>query len=504
MNITMNQLEKSFARISALDHATAILDWDEAVVMPSQSGEARAAAQSELKIIKHEILTNPKLYELVLNLECKNIALDPWELANLREIKKLILRANSVEKDLIEAQSIATSECQQNWKVMRDDNNWKSFLPLFEKIVHLSREEVAQRSKSSEPSGYDCLLDQFSPGISSNQISEIFNQVKLFLPELTQEILDFQMKTDRTLLDSSKEHLSASIDSQKNLGLSLMTSLGFDFTKGRLDTSHHPFCGGTPHDVRITTRYSQTDFIESLMGVIHETGHALYEQNLPERWTHQPVGMARGMDIHESQSLFFENCIGRNKHFFKFMFPIIKNNLFKNKDSSIPLSQIIFDRLHQVKKSLIRVNADEVTYPMHIILRFEIERDLILGKLEAKDLPEVWDLKMQEYLGLSTKNDFKNGCMQDIHWPSGAFGYFPSYSLGAIFASQLFSTIKKEDTNFNENLSQGNLTFIKNWLRNKVWSQGSLYTSQELIFKATGENLNPVYFKNYLREKYLE
>lgn len=493
------QLEKSFDRMNALDHATAILDWDESVMMPTHSGGARASAQSELKVMKHEILTNPHLLELIHNAEAAQLTSTPWEQANLREMKRAILRARAVEKDLVEAYSLASSECQQAWRTLRSENNWKDFLPLFNNLVNLAKQEASQRAQVMNLPEYDCLLEQYSPGMNSQTISTLFDQIKLFLPPLIQEIIEHQ----KSMSSLTATHPSTSIESQQELGLAVMTSLGFDFSKGRLDTSHHPFCGGVSQDVRITTRYSNTNFIESLMGVIHETGHALYEQNLPEKWARQPVGMARGMDIHESQSLFFENFIGRNKQFFQFLFPMIKNYLFKNTDPSSTLATTIYHRLNQVKNSLIRVNADEATYPMHIILRYEIERDLISNKLAAKDIPEIWDAKMQSYLGISTKNDFKNGCLQDIHWPSGAFGYFPSYSLGSMFAAQIFFTLKKKMPSFYENLSQGNLTPVKEWLKNKIWSQGSQLSSPEIILNSTGENLNPLYLKNYLREKYL-
>lgn len=494
-----HKLEKSFDRITALDHAAAILDWDESVMMPSQSGSARASAQSELKVMKHEILTNPHLLELIHTAEAAQLTSTPWEQANLREMKRTILRACAVEKDLVEAYSLASSECQQAWRVLRSENNWKDFFPLFEKLVNLAKHEASQRAQVMKMSEYDCLLEQFSPGIDSQMISSLFDQVKLFLPPLIQEIVDHQKS-----IDLAAALPSASIDSQKELGLAIMASLGFDFSRGRLDTSHHPFCGGVPQDVRITTRYNNSNFIGSLMGVLHETGHALYEQNLPEKWIRQPVGMSRGMDIHESQSLFFENYIGRSNQFFQFLFPMIKSYLFNNTESPSNLEQTIFHRLNRVKKSFIRVDADEATYPMHIILRYEIERDLITNKLQAKDLPDIWDAKMQSYLGLSTKNDFKNGCMQDVHWPSGAFGYFPSYSLGSMFAAQIFSTLKNELPEFNNHLQQGNLSPVKDWLKNKIWSQGSLMSSPDIILNSTGENLNPLHFKNYLREKYLD
>ncbi len=491
------KLEKYFHRIHQLDHASAILGWDEAVMMPASSGDVRAEAQAELKVIRHETLLNPEIQELTLELENQQSSLSVWQQANLREIKRALLNARAIKKELVESLSLANSRCEQGWRQLRKENNWKDFLPLLDQVVKLNREEAAQRGSVLNLSPYDSLLDQFSPGVSCQEITLVFNQLKTFLPSLIEKIMEHQKA--QNIISAPTD---IPIEQQKKLGLEVMKILGFNFNRGRLDVSHHPFCGGVPQDVRITTRYSTSSFLESLTGVIHETGHALYEQNLPAEWKSQPVGCARGMDIHESQSLLFENYIGANIHFLKFLTPIIKNQL-SSSHSSFWEPQNLFNYYTRVKPSLIRVSADEVTYPMHIILRFEIERDLIEKKIEVKDIPEIWDDQMQKYLGLSTKNNFKDGCMQDVHWPSGAFGYFPSYSLGALFAAQLFTKMKKTFPTLEQNLELGDLSSLKNWLREHIWSMGSLCTSPELIVKATGEKLNPIYFKNYIEEKYL-
>lgn len=492
-----SKLEKHFYRIHQIDHASAILGWDEAVMMPQGSGDARAKALAELKVLSHESLVSPELQNLVYESELEINNLTDWQRANLREIKHTVLSARSIKKDLVEAISLANSRCEQRWRKLREENNWKDFLPLLQQVINLSRDEASQRSEVLHLSPYDSLIDQFSPGITSQEISLLFDEIKIFLPPLIDKITANQRN-----LPSILEPRHISIEDQKILGLEVMKSLGFDFNRGRLDVSHHPFCGGVPQDVRITTRYNSNQFLGSLNGVIHETGHALYEQNLPLEWASQPVGLARGMDIHESQSLFFENYIGSNFNFLCFLSKLIRKTLNLNHESYFEPKNI-YQLRNQVKPSYIRVNADEVTYPIHIIIRYEIERDLIENKINAKDIPEIWDFQMQKNLGLSTKNNFKDGCMQDVHWPSGAFGYFPSYTLGSIIAAQLFSKIQKTIPNLNSNLESGNLFEIKDWLKNNIWTFGRFYNSSELIIKSTGEKINPVYFKNYIEDKYL-
>lgn len=493
-----SQLEKFFARLHSLDHASAILMWDEAVMMPSGSGDARAETLAELKVMRHEILVSSELSDLVAQADDEKQSLNAWQQANVREMKSAVAKARAVEKRLVEAISLATSRCEQSWRVLRHDNNWKDFFPLFEKVVSLSREEATQRADFSGMPAYDCLLDQFSPGLTSPQIDELFGQIKAFLPDLIQRIVEQQKSipiicSDRTF----------SIESQKALGLTVMKALGFNFSQGRLDVSHHPFCGGVPQDVRITTRYNTDNFIESLMGVVHETGHACYEQGLPKEWLKQPVGLARGMHLHESQSLLYEVYIGRSRAFLKHIYPLILKHLNGSTNEPFWTFDNIYGTINQVKQTYIRVNADEVTYPAHVVLRYELERDLIGGKIETKDLPELWDQKMKSYLGLSTAGNDRDGCMQDMHWPSGAFGYFPSYSIGALIAAQIYSTLERAIPNLEGHISSGQLHPIHQWLENHIWRHGSFSSFNDLILQATGEPLNTSYFKKHIEKKYL-
>ena len=280
-----------------------------------------------------------------------------------------------------------------------------------------------------------------------------------------------------------------------------MKFLNFDFDHGRLDVSMHPFCGGVPTDVRITTRYDDSDFVQSLMGTVHETGHARYEQGLPKEFAGLPVGQARSMGIHESQSLFFEMQLGRSAEFIAQLSPLVAKH-FTQADPKIIESSNLQKIYTRVNPDFIRVDADEATYPAHVILRYEIERDLMNGKIEYSDIPELWDTKMQQYLGLSTKGNYKNGCMQDIHWTDGSFGYFPSYTLGAMYAAQFMAAMKKE-VNVAEQISQGNLEPIFAWLDKNIWKKASLFSTDELVKQATGDVLNAEFFKTHLESRYL-
>jgi carboxypeptidase Taq len=279
-----------------------------------------------------------------------------------------------------------------------------------------------------------------------------------------------------------------------------MKLLGFDFEGGRLDVSVHPFCGGVPEDVRITTRYSEDDFARSLMAVIHETGHARYEQGLPRETLGQPVGRARSAGIHESQSLAFEMQVARHPAFLRRIGPLIREHLG---DQPALSDDNLIRRYRSVMPGLIRVEADELCYPAHIILRFEIERALVDGEIEPEDIPALWDGKMRDYLGLDTRGNFRDGCMQDVHWAEGLMGYFPSYTLGAMCAAQYFAAMRRATPDLDERIGAGDLRPVIDWLRANIWQQGSRHETDELLQRATGEALNPAHFRAHLEARYL-
>ena len=279
-----------------------------------------------------------------------------------------------------------------------------------------------------------------------------------------------------------------------------MKSLQFDFNHGRLDSSHHPFCNGIPQDIRITTRYSEEEFITSLLGICHETGHALYEQGLPQKWVSQPVGAIHSMAMHESQSLLIEMQVCRSPAYFQFLLPLIQQEFGKNETLT---ADNLFKLITRVTPSLIRVDADEVTYPLHVIMRYELEKGLFKGELALRDLPQHWDELMRKYLGLSTQGNDKDGVMQDVHWPSGAFGYFPAYTLGRLIAAQFFEAFSRSHPHFDKEVQQGNFQALIVWLRKHIHESASLLDTAALLKQVTGKNLESQHFINHIKQRYL-
>jgi carboxypeptidase Taq len=287
---------------------------------------------------------------------------------------------------------------------------------------------------------------------------------------------------------------------QQALCRRVVAMLGFDFDAGRLDTSTHPFSGGVPEDVRLTTRYREDEFLPALMGTVHETGHGRYEQSRPREWITQPVSQARSMAIHESQSLAFEMQLGSHPGFAKVISPLLVQ-AFGDQPAFEPGN--LYALMTRVKRGLIRVDADEVTYPAHIILRYEIERPLIEGEIEPEDVPALWDTKMAELLHLDTRGNFKDGPLQDVHWPEAIFGYFPCYSLGAMYAAQWFAAMRRAMPDLDARIGRGDFGGAFDWLRDNIWLQGSRWSTDELAIRASGEVLNPAHFKAHLEARYL-
>nr|MDQ2994138.1 carboxypeptidase M32 [Pseudomonadota bacterium] len=327
-------------------------------------------------------------------------------------------------------------------------------------------------------------------GFNQSIIDPIFARLKTELPHRINDILSQQ--TSDPILEITGNF---PIDQQRQLGLELMQALGFNFNHGRLDVSHHPFCGGVPSDVRITTRYNESEFITSVMAVCHETGHARYEQGLPVAWRSQPVGKALGMAIHESQSLLIEMYACRSAAFMQFLSPLIKRH-FGDQPYYNPAN--LLKHYTRVKPGFIRVDADALTYPLHVILRYELEQQLFNDQLTIKDLPDAWNQKMQQYLGLSTVNNYKDGVMQDVHWPAGLFGYFPSYTLGSLIAAQLFAAALKQHPTIETQLSQGDFTTLFSWLNQHVHSRGSSVSPATLLQDATGSALDPSFYLKHI------
>ena len=490
--MSYSALTQHFQQQYHLQHIAAICGWDQATMMPAGGNQARAQAMSTLAVLSHQQLQAPQLADWFA--AAKTESLTAEQALSLSAMQRQWRDATMLPSDLVGAFSLAGSRCEHAWRSLRPTNDWAGFLPLFEEVLNLSRQVATARAEVLGLSRYDSLLEQFEPGMRTATLDPLFAGVKQWLPDLITQVQAKQ--ANHKVLQPIGPFATAN---QKALGLEVMKLLGFDFDHGRLDVSAHPFCGGVSEDVRLTTRYDENDVAQALMGIIHETGHARYEQGLPEPWRSLPVGQARSMGIHESQSLFFEMQLARHPAFIAKLSPLLQQQFGEQAALSPDNLATLYTR---VQPGFIRVDADELTYPAHVMLRYEIERDLIEGKLQAKELPERWDQLMQQYLGLSTQGNYKDGCMQDIHWTDGSFGYFPSYTLGAMYAAQQAQAMQRELGSFEQLISQ-DLPSIFDWLQRNIWQHASLLDTDALITQACGQPLTASAFKLHLEQRYL-
>lgn len=491
-----DELETRFHRLYALRQAVAMLQWDWAAMMPTGGAEARSEQIAAIKVVCHGVISEPAVSDLLDRAESDAKGLDSWQQANLAEMRRQWIHEAALEARLVEALSKASSACESVWREARPKNDFAAVLPKLETVLALVKEVGAAKAARLGCSVYDALLDEYEPDGKAAEIEPVFDHLTRVLPALRERVLARQAAAGPFVRPEGR----FPVEQQKALGLAVMKTLGFDFGHGRLDTSAHPFCGGTPDDVRITTRYDEADFVKALMGVIHETGHAQYERGLPARWRFQPVGQARGMSVHESQSLLMEMQAGRSRQFLEYLAPLAREHL----GGSGPAWDA--DNLHrlytEVKPGLIRVDADEVTYPSHVILRFRLERALIAGDLALADLPGAWNAAMQELIGVVPPSD-RDGCMQDIHWYDGAWGYFPTYTLGAMTAAQLFDAACRATPGLLDAIGRGDFAPLLGWLRAHVHGDGSRLSTRELLISATGRPLDPTVFERHLETRYL-
>lgn len=480
-------------RLHRLAHLQAIAQWDQAANMPANGNEARSLALAEMDGLLHQLATDPALKGLLDSAAAE--PLDETQRANLREIRRAWRAANALPQALVQAKSLANNRCEHAWRTQRPANDWAGFAPNLREVLKIARQEAECLSQSAGLSKYDALLDLYEPGMRGADVERAFAPLRGWLPGLIRDVTARQAA--ETVIEPVGPFPTAA---QKALGLDAMKLMGFNFAAGRLDESTHPFCGGVPEDVRMTTRYREDNFLPSLMGTIHETGHGRYEQGLPRELLGQPIARARSMGIHESQSLSFEMQLGSHPAFAGLLSPLLVQHFGEQ-------PAFATDNLHRlltrVQPGLIRVDADEVTYPAHILLRFDIERALIEGDAEVDDIPALWDGKMAELLGLDTRGNFKDGPMQDVHWPAGLFGYFPCYTLGAMYAAQWFATMRAQQPALDAQIAHGELGGVFDWLRTNVWQNASRYETPELVQRASGEALNPAHFEAHLRSRYL-
>ncbi len=488
-----DELTRTWTRLHRFGHLYSMASWDRAAMMPPKGSEARALALAEMDALLHRMRTDPGLAALLARAGAE--PLDAAARANLREIRRDWMCSNALPPALVEAKSLATSRCEHAWRQQRPADDWAGYLANLREVVRLVREEAKCLAAASGLSPYDSLMDRFEPGMTSVEVASLFGDLQTWLPGLIGAVRDRQASA------SVIEPVGPfPVAAQRAMSLEVMAMLDFDFEAGRLDESAHPFSGGVPEDTRLTTRYREDDFVQSLMGTIHETGHARYEQNLPRESLDQPIARARSMAIHESQSLSFEMQLGRSAGFIAGVAPLLARHFGDQPAFDTGNLQRLLTR---VEPGLIRVDADELTYPAHVILRFDIERRLIDGEIEADDIPALWDEGMASLLGVDTSGNFRDGCMQDVHWSAGLFGYFPCYTLGAMYAAQWFAAIRRDTPDLDGRIVAGDFAPVFDWLRARIWQQASRWTTAELAANASGERLNPLHFRRHLEARYL-
>jgi len=492
------ELEERFRRLALVREAAGVLQWDMAAVMPAGGAAARADQLAELREIAHAMLADRALGDLLARAEeeAASGALDEWRRANVREMRREWRHATAVPGDLVRRHSVAVSQCEIEWRERRAANDFAGLLPRLRLVLELTREVAGARASALGTSPYDALLDEYEPGGSSREIDRVFADVVAWLPDLVERAIERQARSP------APPPLAGPFpaEAQKRLAERVMSALGFDFAHGRLDTSHHPFCGGVPEDVRITTRWSESDFLRGLMAVVHETGHGLYERALPAAWRRQPVGGARGMSVHESQSLLVEMQLGRSRAFADFLAPLAAAAFGATGPAWSAAS--LHAHATRVARSLIRVDADEVTYPGHVILRYRLEKAMIAGDLDPAELPGAWRDGMRELVGAAPPDD-RDGCLQDIHWYGGSWGYFPTYTLGAMTAAQLFDAARRALPDLPGAVARGDFAPLRAWLAENVHGLASLLPTQELLARATGRELDPATFRRHLETRYL-
>ena len=488
-----DEIAAHYTRLHHFQHLASMAWWDQAANMPPKGNEARAAALAEMAALMHRLRTDASLAARIERAEQETLS--DLQRANLREIRRDWTHATALPESLVQKRQLASSRCEHAWRTQRPAGDWAGFVENFRPVLAIAREEAALLAERSGLRKYDALMDRFEPGMTCATVDRVFGTVRQWLPGLIERVIAKQSR--ETVIDAVGPFPLAA---QRALCERVVRLLGFDFEAGRLDVSTHPFSGGVPEDVRLTTRYREDDFLPSLMGTIHETGHGRYEQMRPREWLGQPVSEARSMGIHESQSQSFERQLGSHPGFAQLLAPLLREAFG---DQPAFEAGNLWRLLTRVKRGLIRVDADEVTYPAHVIARYEIERPLIEGEIEPEDIPALWDAKMAELLGLDTRGNFADGPMQDVHWPEALFGYFPCYSLGAMYAAQWFAAMRRATPDLDARIARGDLAAVFDWLRDNIWSQASRWSTDELALRASGEVLNPAHFKAHLEARYL-
>ncbi|MFO0830987.1 MAG: carboxypeptidase M32 [Phycisphaerales bacterium] len=511
-----NELCKLHRDAASLGSVGALLNWDQETYMPPAGADNRAEQQALLAGIVHERRTSKRLGDLLAQCEQdKHLNADPATAANLREMRRDYDHATKLPGELVEEIAKVTSQSQEVWKVARQKSDFASFQPMLDKVVGLMRRKAECLGTPAGGELYDALLDEYEPGTSARHIEAVFTPLR---KDLTQLICAVAEKTGGPMPGGAKPSRAVKkkvkIDTrcleekvepalQHAFGLKVLEAMGFDLKAGRLDITTHPFCSGVaPGDTRLTTRYRDEKFTDALYGTMHEGGHGLYEQGLPKGGDHglfgQPLASDISLGIHESQSRMWENFVGRSRHFWKWALPIIRKDFgkkFKKYDADD-----FFAATNTVTPSFIRVEADEGTYNMHVMVRFELERAMFSGNLKTRDIPGEWNRRYKDYLGVDVPDD-RRGCLQDVHWSFGLLGYFPTYTLGNLYAAQFWEKISADMPTIHKQIAKGKMLELREWLRTNIHQHGKRYRAGELCEKVTGKPLESAALLRHLHSR---
>ena len=491
---TYQQLCAHVRETAMVESIQAVLGWDERTYMPPQAGEYRAEQLTWLAATSHQRRTMPQLGEWLDICEDSDLVEDVHgETATvIRQLRRDYQKRVKLPQSLVEELVRATVLGQQAWVQARQADDFASFVPVLTTIIDLKRQQA--EAIGYEESPYDALLDDYEPGETTANVERVLSSLREDLVPLVAAIAESGRQPAVEVL--SRDYPVAQ---QEQLGKQVAARLGFDFRRGRLDVTHHPFCSGMgPFDCRITTRYDENFFPMAFFGILHEAGHGIYDQGLRTDFYGLPPGEFISLGIHESQSRLWENQVGRSRAFWQHMFPALQQT-FTTALQDVTLDQFYF-AINEIRPSLIRVEADEATYNLHIIIRFELEQALIQGDLQVVDLPSAWRDKYREFLGIEPPND-ADGVLQDIHWSAGLIGYFPTYSLGNLYAAQFYARAEEELGDLETLVAEGQFAPLKDWLQEKIHQPGQCFGANELVERVTGQQLSHQPLLTYLRAK---
>ncbi len=488
----LQSLDEKLKRIQILESVSGLLGWDELVNLPPESSGQREEQSAAIAEICHEASADPEIGGILSRLEAETESIDSDARIVVREARKDYDRNVKLPAEFVQRKARLDSAAYHAWARAKEKSDYAEFSPFLQQQLDCAKEFAGYLGWSDRP--YDCLIDLHDPGMDTESISTLFASLKSDLVPIVEQILQSDTKPGASIFRGFP------IEYQRAFLTEVTSAIGFNYQRGRIDVSLHPFCSGNGADTRMTTRFDEDNPLDSLFSSIHETGHGLYEQGLPLEHLHTALGKAAGMGVHESQSRLWENQVCRSRSFWTKFEPKFRAT-FQSQLDSISSDQLYL-AINSVSRNPIRVDSDEVTYNLHIIIRFEIERRLFDGSLTVEDLPEAWNALYQDLLGINPKNDAE-GVLQDVHWSGGAFGYFPSYCLGNMLAAQLWYSAKDQLPDLEEDIADGNFAPLLSWLRTNVHKYGKRYGLEELSLRATGKELSPDSLIRYLEERYL-